>query len=80
MINTLALEIAAGLGITKPEIATVEGHQIGCLDADLMYLTVNGTKMVVLVFHHEREQVRLGIQCLPLETRIHSVLSSHRSN
>lgn len=80
MIKTLALRIAAGLGITGLEIATVEGRQIGCLDADLMYLIVNGTKIVVLVFHHEKEQAHQGLRCLSLETRIHSVLSSHLSN
>lgn len=80
MIRKLIAEMAQLMGITGLEITVVEGERIGRLDADLVYLTVNGSKSLALAYHHELEQIYRGIPCLNLEDRIRSALSNHLPN
>lgn len=76
MIRALVSEIATDLGISGLEISVVEGHRIGCLDADLVYLMLNGTKSLLLAHHYELALINTGEPCLSLEERIRSILAN----
>ena len=75
MIQDYVHDIAAQMNIRLSKVSVVEGCNVGCRDAHLLHLTINGHQQSALVYQSEMDKIQLGECCDRLELRIRSSLS-----
>ena len=75
MIQDLAHNLAADMGVTLTRVAIVDGTRLGCLDVHLLHLSSGRHLSSALIHQAEIDNLHKGDHTGRLETKIRDALS-----
>lgn len=75
MIQMLAADLAAQMGIKLSRVSVDKGHEVGCMDVYLLNLSSGRHMVSTLVYQSEMDNLQSGVAYDRLDTKIRAALS-----